>query len=52
MSIVSIASKCGFSSKTYFSTCFRQHYGMSPSVFRAEVFSSSQQDTESDDKNA
>lgn len=36
-SIVQIASDCGFSSHTYFSARFRQHFGMSPSDFRSDV---------------
>ena len=36
-SIVQIASDCGFSSHTYFSARFRQHFGMSPSDFRRDV---------------
>lgn len=36
-SIVQIASDCGFSSHTYFSICFRQHFGMSPSDYRRDV---------------
>lgn len=34
MSIVQIASKCGFSSNTYFSDRFRMRYSMKPSEFR------------------
>ncbi len=33
-SIVQIASVCGFRSHTYFSSCFRKHFGMSPTDFR------------------
>ncbi len=36
-SIVQIASDCGFSSHTYFSARFRQHFGLSPSDFRSDV---------------
>lgn len=36
-SIVQIASDCGFSSHTYFSARFRQHFGMSPSDFCSDV---------------
>ena len=32
--IVQIAADSGFSSSTYFSNCFRQHFGMSPSDYR------------------
>ena len=32
--IADIASKLGFSSQRYFSTSFKQHFGMSPSEFR------------------
>ena len=34
MSISEVASKCGFSRSTYFSTSFRQCFGMSPSDYR------------------
>ena len=34
MSIVQIASECGFSSNTYFSDRFRMRYSMKPSEFR------------------
>jgi AraC-like DNA-binding protein len=34
LSIVQIASDCGFSSKSYFSTRFRHHFGMTPTEFR------------------
>lgn len=36
-SIVQIASECGFSSNSYFSDRFRQHFGMSPTVFRQKT---------------
>jgi transcriptional regulator GlxA family with amidase domain len=36
-SVIEIASECGFSSNTYFSDCFRQHFGMSPTYFRKET---------------
>ena len=36
-SIIEIATECGFSSNTYFSDCFRQHFGMSPTNFRKEA---------------
>lgn len=36
-SIVQIAAESGFSSNAYFSNCFRQHFSMSPSVFRKDV---------------
>ena len=32
--IVEIASECGFSSSTYFTNCFRQHFGIRPTEFR------------------
>jgi AraC-like DNA-binding protein len=35
--IVQVAADCGFSSNTYFSDRFRQHYGMSPTDFRTEA---------------
>ena len=35
-SVIEIATECGFSSNTYFSDCFRQHFGMSPTNFRKE----------------
>jgi AraC-like DNA-binding protein len=35
--IAQIATDCGFSSNTYFSDRFRQHYGMSPTDFRTEA---------------
>ena len=34
LSIVQIATSCGFNRPTYFSHCFRQHFGMTPSEFR------------------
>lgn len=34
MSIIQIASDCGFSSNTYFCDRFRKHFGMRPSDFR------------------
>lgn len=37
MTIVQIANECGFSSHTYFSSCFRQHYGIIPKDFRHDV---------------
>lgn len=36
-SIVEIAEECGFRSHTYFSSCFRQHYGISPTDYRRNV---------------
>ena len=36
-SIVQIASDSGFSTHTYFSFCFRQHFGMSPTDYRHEA---------------
>lgn len=36
-SIVQIASDCGFGAHTYFSFCFRQHFGMSPTDYRREA---------------
>ena len=36
-SIIELANECGFSSNTYFSDCFRQHFGMSPTEFRKET---------------
>lgn len=33
-SIVQVATESGFSSNTYFCSCFRQHFSMSPSDFR------------------
>ena len=36
-SVVNIAEECGFSSHTYFSGCFHQHFDMSPSDFRREA---------------
>lgn len=38
-SVVQIAAECGFSSNTYFSNCFRQHYGISPTDFRRGALS-------------
>jgi AraC-like DNA-binding protein len=35
--VTQIAADCGFSSNTYFSDRFRQHYGMSPTDFRTEA---------------
>lgn len=42
MNIVAIATQCGFSSMAYFSTCFRRHYGMSPSDFRSGALAANQ----------
>ena len=36
-SIVQVANECGFGSHTYFSSCFRQHYGISPTDYRRNV---------------
>ncbi|MBO7099438.1 MAG: helix-turn-helix transcriptional regulator [Bacteroidaceae bacterium] len=33
-SITQIATDCGFGSSAYFSSCFRQHFGFSPTDFR------------------
>ena len=33
-SVVQIATDCGFGSSSYFSNCFRQHFGFSPTDFR------------------
>ena len=44
--IVQIAADSGFSSSTYFSNCFRQHFGMSPSDYRKNAVS------KEDDKDA
>ena len=41
-SIIEIATECGFSSNTYFSDCFRQHFGMSPTNFRKEALEPSE----------
>ena len=41
-SIKQIATECGFSSHTYFSGCFRQHFDISPTDFRLNI---SQQET-------
>lgn len=35
--IVQIASDSGFSSSAYFSNCFRQHFGLSPTDYRREA---------------
>ena len=35
--VAQIAADCGFSSSSYFSDRFRQHYGMSPSDYRTEA---------------
>ena len=45
-SVVQIATECGFSSSTYFSDRFRQHFGLSPSDFRREASSNFQQQTD------
>jgi transcriptional regulator GlxA family with amidase domain len=45
-SVVQIATECGFSSSTYFSDRFRQHFGLSPSDFRREASSNLQQQTD------
>jgi AraC-like DNA-binding protein len=36
-SVVQIASDSGFSSSAYFSNCFRQHFGLTPTDYRREV---------------
>ena len=36
-SFAQIATDCGFNSSTYFSSRFRQHFGMSPTEFRKEA---------------
>ena len=41
-SVIEIATECGFSSNTYFSDCFRQHFGMSPTNFRKETLEPSE----------
>ena len=35
--ILQIASESGFSGSAYFSNCFRQHFGMTPTDYRREV---------------
>ena len=35
--VVDIATDCGFSSNTYFSSRFRQHFGISPTDYRIEA---------------
>lgn len=35
--VVQIASDSGFSSSAYFSNCFRQHFGLSPTDYRCEA---------------
>jgi AraC-like DNA-binding protein len=35
--VVQIASDSGFSSSAYFSNCFRQHFGMTPTDYRREA---------------
>jgi hypothetical protein len=37
MALAKIAVECGFNSSTYFSSRFRQHFGMSPTEFRKEA---------------
>lgn len=49
-SIVQIASDSGFGSSAYFSSCFRQHFGFSPSDFRRNASLSS--DDSSDDSSS
>lgn len=41
--VVQIASDSGFSSSAYFSNCFRQHFGLSPTDYRREAISAQQQ---------
>ncbi len=41
LNIVQIASDSGFSSSAYFSNCFRQHFGMSPTDYRSNAMSQS-----------
>lgn len=36
-SIVQVATDSGFSSSSYFSTCFRQHFGISPTDYRRDA---------------
>lgn len=38
-SIVQVAAECGFSSNSYFSSCFRQRFSMSPTDFRRDAVS-------------
>lgn len=35
--VTEISDRCGFSSATYFSRCFKNHYGISPQNYRKEV---------------
>ena len=37
MSVVQIANECGFGSHSYFSSCFRHHFGIRPSDYRKNV---------------
>ena len=46
-SIVQIASESGFGSHTYFSGCFRQHFGLSPTDFRRNALSQREYNTAS-----
>lgn len=41
-SIAQIAADCGFSSSSYFSTCFRQYFGIRPTDFRQETAASAE----------
>lgn len=36
-SIKQVSFECGFSNPTYFSNCFRQHFGISPTDFRQDM---------------
>ena len=40
--VVQIASDSGFSSSAYFSNCFRQHFGLTPTDYRREAISAHQ----------
>lgn len=45
MTIVQIASECGFSSNAYFSDRFRQYFSMTPSEFRKNSLTADNSDT-------
>lgn len=49
INIIQLASECGFSNHTYFSSCFRQHFGISPTDFRKNVLNKDNTKTHKDE---
>ena len=37
LSVLDIASQCGFNSSTYFTDCFKKSIGMTPRAFREQI---------------